>query len=674
MRIRLKLPIFFSVLLVVLIGIFSYYLFEYTESSVIKSELTRMKNIVDEKNVSIETLHSRASEDLVFALKNPLFAEYFALPETMAGNQYEDGVLKFTPRQQEIRMQLESWIYNFQNKFQVDETCLIDATGQEHARLVLKNIAPDENLSPSESAAPFFAPTFTTRPDQVHIQYPYVSPDTNRWVFAYSSPVMLGDGQIPAIYHFEMPMTIFHSLVKTDSGRTYIIDKNGYLVADSGFDFTKQPVKETPSEYFPPTSSISNSDDFKAMLNRITSTDEGTTSYEDNGQTHYLAYKKMPNFDWVLVYEKPQSAIVYGNMTLDNLRNDIIIMSAIFVGLGLLAVLVLSNSIVRPIKTLEQICLRNNPDNLEPITFRSKDEVGNVAMALNSLIEHISENNEEIKSQNEELASQNEEMAAQSEVIQNHRIALEEQNKKLLEIDKQKAEFASMLTHELNTPLTPTLNWCNLLLDPKGLGDLNERQKSAINKIKANTIRLHELVRDVLDAEKLDMGQIKFTCKNINVHSFLNDLAENHGPILAEKHIQFAWSCPEDLVLYVDESRLGQVLKNLINNSVDFVQSESGKIEIKVEKDSEWATFYVIDNGIGIPKEKQKDLFKKFYQIDSSSTRKHGGSGLGLAICRGIVESFNGQIGLESEPGKGTTFYFRIPLHAEIITNQPTAA
>src|SRR5574338_36419 len=342
MRIRLKLPIFFGILVITLIGIFSYYLYGDTQSSVIKSELYIMKELVDDKYSSIEDLHSRASEDLVFALKNPLFVQYFELPETKAGNHYVNGVLQLTPRQHELKIQLENWIYNFQNKFQVDETCLIDATGQEHARLVLKKIAPDDNLSPSESSASFFAPTFTTRMDSVHIQYPYVSPDTNRWVFAYSSPVVLGDGEIPAIYHFEMPMTIFHSLVKTDSGRTYIIDKNGYLVADSGFDFTKQPVKETPSEYFPPTSSISNSDDFKAMLSRITSTDEGTTSYEDNGQTHYLAYKKMPNFDWVLVYEKPQSAIVYGNMTLDNLRNDIIIMSTIFVGLGLLAVLILS--------------------------------------------------------------------------------------------------------------------------------------------------------------------------------------------------------------------------------------------------------------------------------------------------------------------------------------------
>lgn len=668
MKIRLKLPIFFSMLVIVLIGVFSFYLFEYTESSIVKSELHLMKNTVSEKAVAIETLHARASEDLVFALKNPKFAEYFELPETKDGNYYQDGVLQFTPRQQEIKSELERWIYNFQNKFQVDETCLIDTTGQEHARLVLKKIAPSEDLSPEESSAPFFAPAFATKQDAVHIQYPYVSPDSNRWVFAYVSPVALGDGNIPAIYHFEMPMNIFHNLVKTDSGRMYIIDKNGYLVADSFFDFTSQPVRETPSEYFPSLSTVSGSVEYQMMLEQIELTEEGTASYTDNGVTHYLAYERLPHFDWILVYEKPQSAMIYGNITLDNLRNDIIIISAIFIGLGLLMVVILSNSIVRPVKRLEQACLKNDPNNLEVIQFESKDEVGSVATALNSLIEHIAQNNEEIKSQNEELASQNEELVAQSEIIQNHREILEEQNKKLLEIDKQKAEFASMLTHELNTPLTPTLNWCNMLLDPNGLGSLNEKQASAISKIKANTIKLHRLVRDVLDAEKLDLGQIKFTYQNVDVPKFLNDLAEDYVSVLAEKQIQFSTSCPEGLVLYVDQYRLGQVLRNLINNSIDFVQSRTGRIDLRVEKEADSARFSIIDNGIGIAKDKQRNLFKKFYQIDSSSTRKHGGSGLGLAICRGIVESFGGRIGVESSLGNGTTFYFTIPLKKEIMS------
>jgi signal transduction histidine kinase len=111
----------------------------------------------------------------------------------------------------------------------------------------------------------------------------------------------------------------------------------------------------------------------------------------------------------------------------------------------------------------------------------------------------------------------------------------------------------------------------------------------------------------------------------------------------------------------LDEIRLAQILRNFINNSIDFVPARNGKIQLKIENDSEFVTFSIIDNGIGIPKDKQQNLFQKFYQIDTSSTRKHGGSGLGLSICKGIIESFKETVGVESEPGIGPTFYFKIP-------------
>jgi hypothetical protein len=304
MKIRVKLPLFFSMLFVMVIAIFSFYIYDYTKNSIIDSELRSMSHEIDKKASEIETLHARASEDLVFALKNPAFVKYFELPETKAGNVYKDGVLQFTDKQKEIKSELENWIYSFQSKFDVDETCIIDTTGQEHARLVLKQIEIDENLSPEEARAPFFDESFRKMRDEVHVQYPYVSPDTNRWVFAYTSPVVLGDNQKPAFYHFEMPLAIFQNLVSTDSGRMYIVDKNGYLVADSGFDFTKQAVLETPEKYFPSFSTVSASTDFTQMIQRTAQEDLGFEKYSDNSEReYYVAFKKLPNFDWILVYE-----------------------------------------------------------------------------------------------------------------------------------------------------------------------------------------------------------------------------------------------------------------------------------------------------------------------------------------------------------------------------------
>lgn len=243
-------------------------------------------------------------------------------------------------------------------------------------------------------------------------------------------------------------------------------------------------------------------------------------------------------------------------------------------------------------------------------------------------------------------------------------ILLEEQNKKLVEIDKKKAEFASMVTHELKTPLTPILSWCDILLHHDSLGPLNDEQKNAITKVRHNARKLLRLISDILDAEKLGLNQMTFNYKNIDIQEFVRDLSETYAPILAEKRIRYFVSCPKGLVLHLDELRLAQVLKNFINNSIDFVPGRNGRVQLKIEQSPDTVMFSVIDNGVGIPKEKQQNLFQKFYQIDTSSTRKHGGSGLGLAICKGIIESFGGTVGVQSEPGMGSRFYFTIPKSA----------
>ncbi len=210
-----------------------------------------MEKEADIRYFQLDNLHARASEDLVFALKNPKFVEYFELSETRAGNIFENDVMQFTDNQREIKEELEQWIYHFQNKFQVDGTCIIDSTDQEHARLVLKGIEVDEYLSPDEAATPFFTPSFAKERDEAYIQYPYLSPDTNRWVFAYTSTVVLDDDEKPAFYHFEMPLTIFQDMVKKDHGRTMVIDPQGYIIADSQHDFANSENVPDFAEYFP---------------------------------------------------------------------------------------------------------------------------------------------------------------------------------------------------------------------------------------------------------------------------------------------------------------------------------------------------------------------------------------------------------------------------------------
>jgi signal transduction histidine kinase len=289
-------------------------------------------------------------------------------------------------------------------------------------------------------------------------------------------------------------------------------------------------------------------------------------------------------------------------------------------------------------------------------------EKNSLIMLQKRLESEIANHNKELKQKTALLEEHNNTLTAQSEELEMQRLQLKEQNEKLLEADKQKAEFASMVTHELKTPLTPIMSWCEVLLDHRVLGELNEGQKNAVLKIRHNATKELALISDILDAEKLGLNQMKFNLKDLRILPFAKEISENYAPVFAEKQILYSVSCPDEITIHVDEARLAQVLKNVINNSMDFVPKQNGTISLKITQEENYAVFSIIDNGVGIPKEKQQNLFKKFYQIDTSPTRKHGGSGLGLAICKEIVESFGGVIGVKSEPGTGSTFYFKIPL------------
>lgn len=248
---------------------------------------------------------------------------------------------------------------------------------------------------------------------------------------------------------------------------------------------------------------------------------------------------------------------------------------------------------------------------------------------------------------------------------------LSEALKNVKESELQKEEFSSMMTHELNTPLVPIKGYCEMLKDKETFGDLNDDQLDFITKIESNATLLERLISDLLDVQKLDMKKMTFLITEFSLDEFMDELKENNNHLMKNKNINFNVKYPKDLVLKTDKQRLRQVLDNLIRNSVDFVPTREGTILVEAKIKEQNIIFSVHDNGPGIPKEKQASIFKKFYQIDTSHTRKHGGTGLGLVICKGIAEGLRGKIWLESEFGKGTSFYICLPgPEKKIIVNE----
>jgi signal transduction histidine kinase len=256
-------------------------------------------------------------------------------------------------------------------------------------------------------------------------------------------------------------------------------------------------------------------------------------------------------------------------------------------------------------------------------------------------------------------AKQQLEYTDEKERIQAERTAEKESLEKLKGVAKD--EFSAMITHELNTPLVPIIGYCKMFKTSM-LGRIDQEQLEAIEVIEKNAKRLETLIADIMDVRKLDLDQLKFKIGNLSLDEFFSNLDSDYGKVLENKKCQFTTNLyVKNLVIKTDKSRLRQVFDNLISNAIKFVPENKGKIETGCMKENNNLVFYVKDNGIGIPPEKQKELFQKFYQIDTSERRSIGGTGLGLAISKGIVEKLGGTISVESDGKTGTTFYMKFP-------------
>ena len=245
--------------------------------------------------------------------------------------------------------------------------------------------------------------------------------------------------------------------------------------------------------------------------------------------------------------------------------------------------------------------------------------------------------------------------------ISNARQALEQANSELRSIERSKDEFIAMISHELKTPIVPMRLYTDIFMEG-GMNGFNERQVKAVKSFARNLDKLEGLVGDILDAYKLDMGNLKFGMEDAPIDSLINDIAEELKPYTLEKKIQLEADVRIGGTVHCDQKRIGQVVANLVKNSVDFIPAQGGRIVIRAEGHGEsFVAVTVEDNGPGIPADKADGLFKKFYYVDTSATRKHGGSGLGLSICKGIVEAHGGTIWLDKSYAKGVAIKFTLP-------------
>ena len=359
------------------------------------------------------------------------------------------------------------------------------------------------------------------------------------------------------------------------------------------------------------------------------------------------------------------------------------ILSVVFLAGGALAAYALSRRITQPITRLTESTARMAAGQIDQeIPVDSQDELGTLATTYNEMAKALTRTLDERARVAIELRDLNRYL---EDRIRERTSELVETNRQLARASRHKSEFLANMSHELRTPLNAILGFAELIMDGV-YGTVPDELRESIEDIHINGRHLLRLINDVLDLSKIEAGQMRLNLGECFIQSLIDSTISATRSLAAEKRLELTSRVETSLPPALgDSKRITQVLMNLVGNAIKFTPG-GGSVTITARRASngeqraasvepeppppdleasDFIEIAVADTGIGIPAEELEGIFAEFRQVDSSITREYGGSGLGLSIAKRLVEMHEGSIWAESQVGKGSIFYFRIPLRTQ---------